>query len=81
MLPEPRNFCVSEILPMDSMSASASPDQSGSHGSSATHTAEQVLGLALQFMLPKTECRISRRQDQYHCASTKLFACAASRLQ
>jgi hypothetical protein len=61
---------------MDSMSPSVSPDQLGSHGSSATNATEQLPRLALQFMLSKAKGRSSRRQDKYHCASKRLLASA-----
>jgi hypothetical protein len=65
---------------MDSLYLPISRNESDPQVSRAIST-EQLLLLALPFVLPKTGRRISRRQDQYHCVSTKLFACAASTLQ
>jgi hypothetical protein len=61
---------------MDSLYVSVFQDESGSHASRAI-TSEQLVLLAPPFMRPKVVCRIARREDQYRCASTELFACAA----
>ena len=61
---------------MDSLYVSVSQDESGSHVSRAI-IKRTTCASGSPFMRPKVVCRIARREDQYRCASTELFACAA----